>query len=66
MLILGTGLAAAEAVGHGWHDAIPIEVIAVVAAGGYFLVGGMDDDIGAIHGSLGDERQQMVRLRWPG
>jgi hypothetical protein len=23
MLILGTGLAAAETVGHGWHDAIP-------------------------------------------
>jgi hypothetical protein len=63
MLILGTGLAAAEAVGHGWHDAIPIEVIAVVTAGGYFLVGGMDNDIGAIYGSLGDERQQMVRLR---
>jgi hypothetical protein len=56
MLILGIGLAAAEAVGHGWHDAILIEVIAVVAAGGYFLVGG-------IYGSLGDERQQMVRLR---
>jgi len=63
MLILGTGLAAAEAVGHGWHDAIPIEVVTVVAAGGYFLLGGLDNDIGAIYGSHGDERQQMVRLR---
>ncbi len=63
MLILGTGLAAAEAFGHGWHDAIPIEVVTVVAAGGYFLVGGLDNDLGAIYGSRGDERQQMVRLR---
>jgi hypothetical protein len=62
-LILGTGLAAAEAVGHGWHGAIPIEVVAVIGAAGYFLVGGLDNDIGAIYGSLGDERQQMVRLR---
>ena len=63
MLILGTGLAAAEAVGHGWPDAIPIEVVAVAASGGYFLVGGLDNDIGAIYGSRGDERQGMVRLR---
>ena len=42
MLILGTGLAAAETVGHGSHDAIPIEAVAVAAAGGYFLVGGLD------------------------
>jgi hypothetical protein len=63
MLILGTGLAAAEAVGPGWHDAIPVEAVAVVAAVGYFLVGGLDNDIGAIYGSQGDERQQMVRLR---
>lgn len=63
MLILGTGLAAAEAIGHGWRDAIPIEVVTVVAAVGYFLVGGLDHDIGAIYGSRGDERQHMVRPR---
>jgi hypothetical protein len=63
MLILGTGLAAAETVGHGWHDAIPIEAVAVATAGGYFLVGGLDNDIGAVYGSRGDERQQTVRLR---
>ncbi|MGH3189558.1 MAG: hypothetical protein ACRDOU_23395 [Streptosporangiaceae bacterium] len=63
MLVLGTGLAAAEAVGHGWYAGIPVEVIAVVAAGGYFLVGGLDNDFGAIYGSHADERQQVVRLR---
>ena len=63
MLIGGTGLAVAEAVGYGWHDAIPIEAVAVLAAIGYFLVGGLDNDIGAIYGQQGDERQDMVRLR---
>jgi hypothetical protein len=63
MLIGGTGLAVAEAVGYGWHDAIPVEAVAVVAAIGYFLVGGLNNDIGAIYGSHGDERQDMVRLR---
>jgi hypothetical protein len=63
MLILGTGLAVAEAAGHGWHDSILVEVFAVLAAGGYFLLGGLNNDIGAIYGSGGDERQQMVRLR---
>jgi hypothetical protein len=63
MLIGGTGLAVAEAVGYGWHDAIPIEAVAVVAAIGYFLVGGLNNDIGAIYGQQGDERQDMARLR---
>jgi hypothetical protein len=63
MLILGTGLAAAVLVGQGWHNAILVEVVAVIAAVGYFLVGGLDNDVGAIYGSRSDERQQMVRLR---
>jgi hypothetical protein len=63
MLILGTGLAAAETVGRGWHNAISIEVIAVVAAAGFYLVGGRDNDMGALYGSHSDERQHMVRLR---
>jgi hypothetical protein len=63
MLILGTGLALAEAVGQGWHSGILVEGVAVVAAIGYFLIGGMNNDVGAIYGSSADERQQMVRLR---
>jgi hypothetical protein len=64
MLILGTGLAAAVLVGQGWHNAILVEVVAVIAAVGYFLLGGLNNDVGAIYGSNGgDERQQMVRLR---
>ena len=63
MLILGTGLAAAVLVGQGWHNAILVEVVTVIAAVGYFLVGGLDNDVGAIYGSRTDERQQMVRLR---
>jgi hypothetical protein len=63
MLLLGTGLAAAVLVGQGWHNAIPVEVVTVIAAVGYFLLGGLSTDVGAIYGSSGDERQQMVRLR---
>jgi hypothetical protein len=63
MLIGGTGIATAVAVGQGWHNAIPVEVVTVLAAVGYFLLGGVDSDVGAIYGSRGDERQQMVRLR---
>lgn len=62
-LILGTGLAAAVLVGQGWHNAIPVEVVTAVAAVGYFLLGGLNNDVGAIYGSSGDERQQMVRQR---
>ncbi|MGH3259157.1 MAG: hypothetical protein ACRDOU_27790 [Streptosporangiaceae bacterium] len=63
VLILGTGNAAAEAVGYGWHNAIPVALVTVVLAVGFFRVGGRDNDIGAIYGSRGDERQRMVRLR---
>jgi hypothetical protein len=63
MLILGTGLAAAVLVGQGWHNATLVEVVAVIAAVGYFLLGGRNTDVGAIYGSSGDERQQLVRLR---
>jgi hypothetical protein len=62
MLILGTGLAAAVLVGQGRHNAILVEVVAVIAAVGYFLLGGLNTDVGAIYGSSGDERQQLVRL----
>src|ERR1700752_3568431 len=63
MLILGTGLAVAEAVGQGWHSGILVEAVAVAAAVGYFLIGGMNNDVGAIYGPSPDERQQMVRRR---
>ena len=56
MLILGTGLAVAVLVVQGWHNAILVEVVTVIAAVGYFLVGGLDNDVGAIYGSRTDER----------
>jgi hypothetical protein len=63
MLILGTGLAAAVLAGQGWHNAILVEVVTAIAAVGYFLLGGLNSDVGAIYGSSGDERQQLVRQR---
>jgi hypothetical protein len=63
MLILGTGLASAVTVGRGWHNAVSVEVVTFVAAAGYYLVGGLDNDMGALYGSRSDERQHMVRLR---
>jgi hypothetical protein len=58
MLILGTGLATAVFVGQGWHNAIPVEAVTVIAAVGYFLLGGLNNDVGAIYGSSGS--------RWSG
>jgi hypothetical protein len=63
VLILGTGLAAAVLVGQGWHNAVLVEVVTAIAAVGYFLLGGLNGDVGAIYGSSGDERQQLVRQR---
>ena len=61
MLVLGTGLAAAVLVGQGWQNAIPVEVVTVIAAVGYFLLGGLNTDVGAFTG-----RAATSGSRWSG
>jgi hypothetical protein len=63
-IIFGAGLAAAAAAAaQGWGAAIPIAVIAVVAAVGYYVWGGRDSDTGAMFGARVDERQSLLRMR---
>jgi hypothetical protein len=63
MITGGAGLTAAVAAAYGWGAAIPIAVIAVVAAAGYYIWGGRDSDTGAMVGSRVDERQSLLRMR---
>ena len=63
MIVGGGGLAAADAVGQGWKQAIGVAVITVIAAIGYYIVGGRDSDYGAMIGSKVDERQNLLRTR---
>jgi hypothetical protein len=63
MIAGGAALAAADAVGRGWKQAIGVVVIAVIAAIGYYIVGGRDSDFGAMVGQKVDERQNLLRTR---
>ncbi|MGD0555324.1 MAG: hypothetical protein ABSA93_10130 [Streptosporangiaceae bacterium] len=63
MIIFGTGLTAAVAVGRGWGAAIPAEAMAVILAVGYYIWGGRDSDTGAMIGQRVDERQALLRMR---
>jgi hypothetical protein len=63
MIIFGAGLAAAASAAQSWGAAIPIAVIAVVAAAGYYVWGGRDSDMGAMFGARVDERQSLLRMR---
>jgi len=62
-IIFGTGLAAAVAAAQGWEAAIPVAVIAVAGAVGYYVWGGRDSDTGAMFGPRVDERQSLLRMR---
>jgi hypothetical protein len=63
-VMTAAGALAAAVVGpvYGWEAVIPIGVIAIVAAGYSYLMGGRDDDRGALARGRLDERQML--LRW--
>ncbi len=63
MIIGGTALSAAVAAGYGWGAAIPIEALSLVAAVGYYVLGGRDSDVGAMIGARVDERQDLLRMK---
>ena len=63
MAIGGTVIAAAVVIGQGWAAAVPVEVVTIAAAIGYYLLGGRGGDLGAIIGHQADERQDGIRIR---
>lgn len=63
MAIGGTVIAAAVVIGQGWAAAVPVEVVTVAAAIGYYLLGGRGGDLAAIIGRRADERQESIRVR---
>jgi hypothetical protein len=63
MAVLGTAIALGSWIGHGWKAAIGVELVTLVAACGYFVLGGRDSDLGALFGARADERQASVGMR---
>jgi hypothetical protein len=63
MAMGGTVIAAAVVIGQGWAVAVPVEVVTIAAAIGYYLLGGRGGDLAAIVGRRADERQESIRVR---
>ena len=59
----GSVIAFAVVIGQGWGAAVPVEVVTVAAAIGYYVLGGSGSDLGAIIGHGTDERQAGIRIR---
>ena len=62
MAIGGTVIAAAVVIGQGWAAAVPVEVVTIAAAIGYYVLGGRGSDLGAIVDRRTDERQESIRI----
>jgi hypothetical protein len=63
MAVLGTAIAIGSWIGQGWKAAIGVELVTVLAACGYFVLGGRDSDLGALFGAKADERQTSIGMR---
>ena len=63
MALGGSVIAAAVVIGQGWAAAVPVELVTVAAAIGYYVLGGRGSDLGAIIGHRTDERQAGIRIR---
>jgi hypothetical protein len=59
----GTALAIGTWIGNGWGAALGVELVTLIAACGYFVLGGRDSDIGALIASTPDERQASIGMR---
>lgn len=63
MAIGGSAIAAAALIAQGWAAAVPVEIVTVAGAIGYYVLGGSRNDLGAIIGHRTDERQASIRIR---
>jgi hypothetical protein len=62
-VVLGSAIALGAWFGTGWGAALAVELVTVVGACGYHVLGGKDSDAGALFGARPDERQASIGLR---
>jgi hypothetical protein len=62
-VVLGSAIALGAWIGTGWGPALGIELVTVIGACGYYLLGSRDSDVGALFGSRPDERQASIGMR---
>ena len=62
-VVLGSAIAFGAWIGTGWGAALAVEVVTVIGACAYYLLGGRDSDVGALFGSRPDERQASIGMR---
>jgi hypothetical protein len=62
-VVLGSTIALGAWIGTGWGAALAVELVTVIGACGYYLLGGRDSDVGALFGSRPDERQASIGMR---
>jgi hypothetical protein len=62
-VVLGSAIALGVGIGTGWGAALVVELVTVVGACGYYLLGGRDSDVGALFSSRADERQASIGMR---
>lgn len=62
-VVLGSAIALGAWIGAGWGAALAVELVTVIGACGYYLLGGRDSDVGALFGSRPDERQASIGMR---
>jgi hypothetical protein len=62
-VVLGSAIALGAWIGTGWEAALAVELVTVIGACGYYLLGGRDSDVGALFGSRPDERQAGIGMR---
>ena len=63
VIVAGSGVAGAVAIGHTWTDALITEVVTLLIGVGFFLLAKSESDVGAIYGHRADERQREVLFR---
>ena len=63
VILGGSGVAGAVAIGHSWGDALATEVVALLLGFGSYLLTKSDSDVGAIYGHQADERQREILYR---
>ena len=62
-VVLGSAIALGAWIGTGWGAALSVEVVTIIGACGYYVLGARDSDVGALFGSRPDERQASIGMR---
>jgi glucan phosphoethanolaminetransferase (alkaline phosphatase superfamily) len=62
-VVAGTVIAVAVGIHQSWLSALVSELVVLGWAVSLYVIGGRDSDVGAVVGTQGDERQELVKLR---